>query len=71
MSTRLFPFLTTGLWLLLAVTLPAAPRRLEMNFKGQLSTAVDELREKMQADNQLRGRKLQPGTFFGPNLPDS
>jgi hypothetical protein len=52
-------------------TAAAAPRRIDMNFNGQLASAVDELRQKMDADSELKGRKLRLGKFSAPLLPDS
>lgn len=49
----------------------AAQRRIDMNFQGQLVEAVTELRQKVNADPELKGRKLKVGKFGGPFLPDS
>ncbi|MDA1018375.1 MAG: hypothetical protein O3A00_28460 [Planctomycetota bacterium] len=55
----------------LATSASAAPRRVDMNFQGQLASAVNELQSKIKADPLLQGRKLRLGKFAGPNLPDS
>lgn len=60
--------------LILAVGMPASAqdqRRIDMNFNGQMASAVAELKNKMNADPDLKGRKLRLGKFGGPNLPDS
>ncbi len=49
----------------------AEPRRLPQSLKGQLVNAFDELKAKLAADAELKGRKLRLGKFSGPNLPDS
>lgn len=46
-------------------------RRIDMNFGGQLDSAVRELREKIASDPDLTGRRLRLGKFSGPYLPDS
>ena len=58
------------------LTATAAPqdsdvRQLRMTFSGQVDSAARELREKLQADPELKGRRLRMGKFSGPNLPDS
>ena len=60
--------------LLLTVASPGyaqKTRRIDMNFNGQLASAVNELKQKVDADPDLKGRKLRLGKFSGPNLPDS
>jgi hypothetical protein len=46
-------------------------RGLTMNLVSQVKSAADELRDKVQADNELSGRKLRLGKFVSPNLTDS
>lgn len=48
-----------------------AQRRVDMNFNGQLTSAIGELRSKLKADPLINGQKLRLGKFTGPNLPDS
>ena len=50
---------------------PPAARRVDMSFEGQMHGAVQELKEKMAADPDLRGRKLKLGKFTASDLPDS
>ena len=49
----------------------ADTRRLTMSMTSQLENAVDDLKAKMNADSELKGRKLKPGKFTTQNLPDS
>ena len=61
-----------ALWALAAVRpATAAPRRIDMNFNGQLASAVEELKQKMDADTELKDRKVRVGKFSAPLLPDS
>ena len=63
--------LWSSLLLLLPVLSEPALGQRDMNLGGQLVSAVEELKEKMQADPDIRGRKLRLGKFTGPKLPDS
>ena len=64
-------FNTTIMLLMASMNVIAQDRTVDMNFNGQLVSAVEELKEKMSADSDLKGRKLRLGKFSANNLPDS
>ena len=72
MITRFLSTCITAVALLsVASQATAQPRTVDMNFIGQLVAAVEDLKEKMAADSEIKGRKLRMGKFSANNLPDS